>query len=92
MNVSEVDIYKMKSSKRNDDDAEEINTFVADSKQKMIKLKFGDKFTKKPIQVKDDIILLGRSHIHVINSKDWSTKVLISVGEDFAEKAAFTLK
>ena len=87
MNVSEVDIYKLSK-----DDDKTNESFVADKNQKMIKLKFGDKFTKKPIQVKDEIVLLGRSHIHVINSKDWSTKVLISVGEDFAEKAAFTLK
>lgn len=50
------------------------------------KFQFGDKFTKRPLQYGKYLVLLGRLHIHVMDLETLETRVLISVGEDQAEK------
>lgn len=47
-----------------------------------VTLKFGDKFTKKPIQRGKHLILLGRMHLHLFNLETFSSKILLKVGED----------
>ena len=57
-----------------------------------IAFKFGDKFTKRPIQFGKYLVLLGRLHIHLFDVTTFQTKILISVGEDQAEKIGVILK
>ena len=60
--------------------------------EKVIKFKFGDKFTKKPLQVGKYLILLGRIHIQVFDLESFQTKIVLSGGEDQAEKLGQLLK
>ena len=60
--------------------------------EKAIKFKFGDKFTKKPLQVGKYLILLGRIHIQVFDLESFQTKIILSGGEDQAEKLGQLLK
>ena len=57
-----------------------------------VAFRFGDKFTKKPIQFGKYLVLLGRIHIHLFDLTTFKTKILISVGEDQAEKIGLILK
>lgn len=57
-----------------------------------IKFKFGDKFTKKPIQHGKYLVMLGRIHIQLFDLETFETKILLSVGEDQAEKLGQLLK
>jgi hypothetical protein len=65
---------------------------VEDKFETSIKLKFGDKFTKKPLQVGKYLILLGRIHIHLFDLETFKTKIITSSGEDRAEKLGHQLK
>lgn len=56
------------------------------------KFQFGDKFTKRPLQHGKHLVLLGRLHIHVMDLETLETRVLISVGEDAAEKVGEMLR
>ena len=56
------------------------------------KFQFGDKFTKRPLQYGKHLVLLGRLHIHVMDLETLETRVLISVGEDQAEKVGEMLR
>jgi len=49
---------------------------------KRIRFKFGDKFTKKPLQYRNNLVLLGRTHIQILDLETFETKFLSSVGED----------
>lgn len=55
-------------------------------------LRFGDKFTKKPIQIGKYLVMLGRIHVHLMDLETRETKVLISIGEDQAEKVGYLLR
>lgn len=57
-----------------------------------MKFKFGDKFTKKPLQVGKHLILLGRIHIQVFDLETFQTKIVLSGGEDQAEKLGQLLR
>lgn len=60
--------------------------------EKPIKFKFGDKFTKKPLHVGKYLILLGRIHIQLFDLESFQTKIVLSGGEDQAEKLGQLLK
>lgn len=57
-----------------------------------IAFRLGDKFTKKPLQFGKYLVLLGRIHVHLYNLEDHSTKILVSIGEDQAEKVGQLLR
>ena len=59
---------------------------------RQIKFKFGDKYTKKPIQYGKYLIFLGRIHIQLFDTESLETKILLSVGEDQAEKVGQWMK
>lgn len=59
---------------------------------RQIKFKYGDKFTKKPIQMGKYLVFLGRIHIQLFDTETLETKILLSVGEDQAEKFGQLLK
>lgn len=86
-----------------EDQTEPINEFndpaaggqMSDEDQvvsKVIKFKFGDKFTKKPLQYENYLILLGRIHVQIFDLETFQTKILLSAGEDQAEKLGALLK
>ena len=54
--------------------------------------KLGDKFTKKPLQYGKWLVFLGRIHVHMFNLEDFSTRILVSIGEDQAEKVGALLR
>lgn len=63
-----------------------VRQIQSDLVEKPVKFKFGDKFTKKPLHVGKHLILLGRIHIQVFDLETFQTKIVLSGGEDQAEK------
>lgn len=51
----------------------------------MIKLEFGDKITKRPVKIGNELVFLGRLHIHSIELDTFKTKIYSNKGEDKAE-------
>ena len=49
-------------------------------------LKYGDKFTKKPLLWESSLVLFGRLHIQTFDLGTFQSGVLISRGEDDAER------
>ena len=45
-------------------------------------MRAGDKFTKKPVKVGDNLVLLGRLHIHIFNLNTFKTAIIYDGGED----------
>ena len=71
----------------------QINQINSNKEGKLnISVKYGDKFTKKPIEYGKYLILLGRTHIHLFDLETFSSKVLLKMGEDRAENLGNLLK